>query len=319
MDKRPLGDSDIAVSPLAFGGNVFGWTLDEKGTFDMLDAFTDAGFNFIDTADTYSRWVPGNRGGESEALIGKWMRQRGNRSRVVIATKVGGDTGQGKKDLSPKYIRAAVERSLRRLQTDYIDLYQSHYDDPDTPAGETLAAFAALVKEGKVRLIGASNFSPDRLQESLRVSENEGYPVYQTLQPLYNLYDREPFEKELQPLCLQYGIDVIPYYSLASGFLSGKYRIDLDVSQSPRGEGIRRKYMNERGFRILKALDEVAGRCHASAAAVAIAWLLSRKTVLAPIASATSRSQLQALNGGARLKPDADSLALLTAASDWRE
>jgi aryl-alcohol dehydrogenase-like predicted oxidoreductase len=318
MDRRPLGDSDITVSPLAFGGNVFGWTLDEKKTFDMLDAFTDAGFNFIDTADTYSRWVPGNQGGESETLIGKWMRQRGNRSRVVIATKVGGDTGQGKKDLSPTYIRAAVEKSLRRLQTDYIDLYQSHYDDPDTPVGDTLEAFAGLVKEGKVRLIGASNFSPDRLQESIRVSENEGYPVYQTLQPLYNLYDREPFEKDLQPLCLQYGIGVLPYYSLASGFLSGKYRIDRDVSQSPRGEGVRRKYMNEKGTRILKALDEVAGRCHAAAASVAIAWLLSRKTVLAPIASATSRSQLQSLVEGARLQPDADSLALLTAAGDWR-
>lgn len=318
MNKRPLGDSGILVSPLAFGGNVFGWTLDEKGTYEILDAFADAGFNLIDTADSYSHWVPGNQGGESETLIGKWMKQRGKRDRIIVATKVGTRVGHDKKDLSAKYIRSAVENSLRRLQTDYIDLYQSHYDDPETPVEETLHAYAELVKEGKVRVIGASNFSAKRLRESLEVSKKEGYPRYQTLQPLYNLYDREAFEKDLQPLCLEYGIGVLPYYSLASGFLSGKYRSPQDVSKSPRGKGIEKKYMNDRGTRILNALDELSARYHTTPATLAIAWLLSRETVLAPIASATSRNQLQSLIDATVIKPDADALALLGEASAWR-
>lgn len=284
----------------------------------MLDAFAGAGFNFIDTADSYSRWVPGNQGGESEALIGKWMKQRGNRGQIIIATKVGSDMGQGKKDLSAKYIRSEIEQSLRRLQTDYIDLYQSHHDDPGTPVQETLHAYAGLVKEGKVRVIGASNFTRERLLESLQASKKEGYPRYQTLQPLYNLYERESFEKELQPLCLEYGIGVLPYYSLASGFLSGKYRSPKDAPKSPRGKGIEKKYMNEKGTRILEALDEVAARYHTVPATIAIAWLLSRDSVLAPISSATSKNQLQSLIDATHLKPDADSLALLTEAGSWR-
>ena len=274
MKKRPLGNSGIEVAPLAFGGNVFGWTIDEKQSFRLLDAFLAAGFNLIDTADVYSRWVPGNKGGESETIIGNWMRLRGNRDKVIVATKVGHDIGQGKKDLSEKHILQAVEKSLQRLQTDYIDLYQSHYDDPPTPVAETLEAYAKLVKEGKVRLIGASNFTPERLLRSLEASKQHGYPSYQTLQPLYNLYDREVFEKELEPICVEHGIGVISYYSLASGFLTGKYRSEEDLSKSARGAG-NKKYLNEKGFRILSALDKVAEKFKSTPASISIAWLLA--------------------------------------------
>jgi aryl-alcohol dehydrogenase-like predicted oxidoreductase len=316
MKKRPLGSSGIEVAPLAFGGNVFGWTIDEKQSFMLLDAFLAAGFNLIDTADVYSRWVPGNKGGESETIIGNWMRLRGNRDKVIVATKVGHDIGQGKKDLSEKHILQAVEKSLQRLQTDYIDLYQSHYDDPPTPVAETLEAYAKLVKEGKVRLIGASNFTPERLLRSLEASKQHGYPSYQTLQPLYNLYDREVFEKELEPICVEHGIGVISYYSLASGFLTGKYRSEEDLSKSARGAG-NKKYLNEKGFRILSALDKVAEKFKSTPASISIAWLLAGHSVTAPIASATSIEQLGSLINATQINLDADSMILLNNASDW--
>src|SRR6185437_11225580 len=237
VTKRPLGNSDIHVAPLALGGNVFGWTIDEKKSFTILDRFMAAGYNLVDTADVYSRWAPGNKWGESETIIGRWMKDRRNRDKVIVATKVGSDMGQGKKDLSARYILQAVENSLTRLQTDYIDLYQSHYDDPSTPVDETLEVYAKLVKNGKARIIGASNFTPERLQQSLEAATRLGYPLYHTLQPLYNLYDREVFERELEPICIEHSIGVISYYSLASGFLTGKYRSEKDLARSPRGGG----------------------------------------------------------------------------------
>lgn len=316
MEKRTLGRSKIEVAPLTFGGNVFGWTLDEKKSFEILDAFVAAGFNFIDTADSYSRWVPGHEGGESETIIGRWMKERNNREQVIIATKVGADMGQGKRDLSRKHILHSVENSLKRLQTDYIDLYQSHYDDADTSIEETLETYSELVKEGKVRIIGASNFSAERLTKSLEISRQHSYPVYQTLQPLYNLYDREVFEKDLEPLCIEHSIGVINYYALASGFLSGKYRSEADLSKSPRGAG-NKKYLNERGFAILAALDDVAKRYNSTAATVSIAWLLARPSVTAPIASATSIGQLDSLIRATQLKLDPESIELLTKASEW--
>lgn len=316
MKKRRLGKSDIHVAPLTFGGNVFGWTLDEKKSFEVLDAFHGAGFNFIDTADVYSRWAPGNQGGESETIIGKWMKDRGNRHQLILATKVGGDMGQGRRDLSAKYIRQAVENSLKRLQTDYLDLYQSHFDDPDTPVEETLAAFTQLVKEGKVRLIGASNFSAKRLTESLECSRKYGYAAYQTLQPLYNLYDREPFEKELEPLCIKNSLGVINYYALASGFLTGKYRSEADLAKSARGAG-NKKYLNERGFTILAALDEVAREYNTSPASISLAWLLARPSVTSPIASATSLDQLKSLIGSTELTLDGPTILMLNEASEW--
>lgn len=314
MKKRPLGQSGIEVAPLTFGGNIFGWTLDEKQSFEILDAFVEAGFNFIDTADVYSRWVPGNQGGESESIIGKWMKARSNRGEVIIATKVGGDMGQGSRDLSKKHILQAVEASLGRLQTDYIDLYQSHYDDADTSQEETLETYAQLVKEGKVRIIGASNFSSQRLAQSLQISKENNYPLYQTLQPLYNLYDREVFEKELEPFCIQNGIGVINYYALASGFLTGKYRSESDLGKSVRGAG-NKKYLTPRGFSILEALDETAAKYNSTPASIAIAWLLARPSVTAPIASATSVEQLNSLIQATQLELDADSIALLNKAS----
>lgn len=318
METRPLGNSGITISPVIFGGNVFGWTLDEKKSFELLDAFVAAGFNAIDTANSYSRWVPGHEGGESEIIIGKWMHQRANRDRIVLATKVGSDMGQGKKDLSREHIRAQVQGSLKRLQTDYIDLYQSHYDDPDTPVEETLETYAELIREGKVRAIGASNFQVPRLQESLDLSRKEGLPAYQTLQPLYNLYDREPFEKELAAFCVTHGVSVIPYYSLASGFLSGKYRGQQDAKKSARGGGVTQKYLNERGIRILDALDEASRRTGADAASLALAWLLAKPGISAPIASATNPAQLESLTRAAELHLDEETLSLLDTASAWR-
>lgn len=316
ITKRLLGNSGIEMAPLTLGGNVFGWTIDEKKSFAILDAFHAAGYDLIDTADVYSRWFPGNKGGESETIIGRWMKVRKNRDKIIIATKVGGDMGQGKKDLSAAYILKAVEDSLSRLQTDYIDLYQSHYDDPATPVEETLEAYSKLVKQGKVRVIGASNFTPERLLQSLEASKQSGYPVYQTLQPLYNLYDREVFERELQPICIEHGIGVIPYYSLASGFLTGKYRSEKDLGKSVRGGG-NKKYLNDRGFRILDALDAVAAQFKSTPASIAIAWLQTRPSVVAPIASATSADQLNALISTAQLRLDANSIGLLNNASEW--
>ncbi len=314
MQKRSLGKSGISIAPLMFGGNVFGWTADEATSFKLLDAFVAAGFDAIDTADVYSKWVPGHKGGESEAILGKWLKARGRRDKVVIATKVGMEMpgiGQG---LRRDYILARVEDSLKRLQTDYIDLYQSHTDDKAAPLDETLAAYAKLVEQGKVRAIGASNYEAPRLAEALKTSAAKGLPRYETLQPLYNLADRADFEKALQPLCVKEGIGVIPYYSLASGFLTGKYRSDADLGKSPRGARAK-GYLNDRGRRILAALDAVSARLEAKPGQVALAWLMTRPAVVAPIASATSLAQLEEMLGAARLKLDADAVKQLDAAS----
>lgn len=317
MKRRRLGNSELEVAPLAFGGNVFGWTVDERTSFELLDAFVGAGFNLIDTADAYSSWAPGNTGGESEAIIGKWLKAGGRRDEVIVATKVGWEM-RGEKGLSKAYILRSAEDSLRRLQTDYIDLYQSHKDDPSTPIDETLEAYAELIRQGKVRVIGASNYSADRLGESLLTSEQRGLPRYESLQPLYNLYDRAAFEAELEPLCMEKNVGVISYYSLASGFLSGKYRSEADLGKSPRGGGVK-KYLNERGLRILKALDEVSERQGTTPARVALAWLIARPSVTAPIASATSLEQLNDLLEATRLELDETSLRLLDEASAWQE
>ncbi|MBB1601859.1 aldo/keto reductase [Variovorax sp. UMC13] len=315
MQLRALGRSDLQVSPLAFGGNVFGWTVDEAQSFRLLDAWLDAGFNFVDTADVYSRWVPGHTGGESETIIGKWFRQSGKRNRVVLATKVGKPMGDDKVGLSAAYIREAVDASLQRLKTDHIDLYQSHDDDANTPLEETLEAFAALIKAGKVRAIGASNFTAPRLAEALDVSERLGIPRYESLQPLYNLYDRAVFEDALEPLCVERGVGVINFYALAAGFLTGKYRSEADAAKSARGANTTKKYLNERGLRILAALDGVAKTHGVTPAQAAIAWQIARPGITAPIASATSVAQLDELTRAATLKLDAASIALLDAAS----
>jgi aryl-alcohol dehydrogenase-like predicted oxidoreductase len=316
MELRPLGRSGLQVSPLAFGGNVFGWTVDEKLSFSLLDAWLDAGFNFVDTADVYSRWVPGHVGGESETIIGKWFAQSGKRHRVVLATKVGKPMGDGKSGLSAAYIREAVDASLRRLKTDHIDLYQSHDDDSGTPFEETLGAFADLVKAGKVRAIGASNHTAPRLAAALDVAERDGLPRYESLQPLYNLYDRSEFEDALESLCLERGIGVINFYALAAGFLTGKYRTEADARKSPRGESTTRKYLNPRGLRILAALDLVGRRQGVPIARVALAWQLARPAITAPIASATSLEQLRELAAAAELRLDAASIHELDEASE---
>jgi len=314
MQKRKLGKAGVEVAPLALGGNVFGWTADESISFELLDAFVDRGFNLIDTADVYSRWVSGHKGGESETIIGNWLKKSGKRSRVVLATKVGIEMGDGKKGLSASYIRQAVEESLRRLQTDYIDLYQAHRDDPETPLAETLGAFNDLIQQGKVRAIGASNYSGKRLAEALEVSKKEGFASYLTLQPEYNLYDRSGYENDLEPVCQEYGLGVIPYYSLASGFLSGKYRSEGDLAKSQRGTTVK-KYLNARGFRILDALDQVAKRHNANPTQIALAWLMARPSITAPIASATNLQQLDSLVRSADLKLDESSIDLLNEAS----
>jgi aryl-alcohol dehydrogenase-like predicted oxidoreductase len=315
MQLRSLGRSGLQVSPLAFGGNVFGWTVDEALSFRLLDAWLDAGFNFVDTADVYSSWVPGHSGGESETIIGKWLRQTGKRNRVVLATKVGKPMGEGKKGLSPAYIREAVDASLKRLKTDHIDLYQSHDDDAETPLADTLGAFAALIKAGKVRAIGASNYSAPRLAEALDVAEREGLPRYESLQPLYNLYDRAVFEDTLEPLCLERGVGVINFYALAAGFLTGKYRSEADAAKSARGANTTKKYLNPRGLRILAALDAAAKARGATPGQIAIAWQIARPSITAPIASATSQKQLDELVAAASLALDAETIAALDAAS----
>lgn len=317
MKKRSLGNSGLEVAPLAFGGNVFGWTADEPTSFRLLDAFVSSGFNLIDTADTYSKWAPGNKGGESESIIGRWLKRSGKRESVVVATKVGLEMGPDKKGLSKSYIMAEVEDSLRRLQTDYIDLYQSHEDDPQTPLEETLEAYTQLISEGKVKAIGASNYSAERLSQALQVSEQNGYARYESLQPLANLYDRADFEEKLEPLCLAENVGVISYYSLGSGFLTGKYRSEADLSKSPRGQGVK-QYLNERGFRILGALDEVAARYDSTPARVSLAWLLARPSITAPIVSATSTEQLEDIMAATELKFDEASLGLLNQASAYR-
>ena len=316
MEKRLVGNSGIEVAPLALGGNVFGWTIDEQTSFKILNAFTDAGFNLIDTADVYSRWKAGNIGGESETIIGNWMKQRGNRDKVIVATKVGSDMGEGK-TLKKNYIFKAVDASLKRLQTDHVDIYQSHFDDLSTQVEEIIDAFSELIKQGKVRAIGASNLSAERLKESVEYSERAGLPRYETLQPLYNLYDRGVFEKEYQPYCLEKNISVINYYSLASGFLTGKYRSENDLSKSARGGG-NKKYLNERGFKILKAVDEVAEHYNTTPATVSLAWLMAQPTIAAPIASATSAQQLNDLVAAVDLKLDKDALEQLNTESTYQ-
>ena len=314
MEKRRLGQSSLGVAPITFGGNVFGWTADEATSFKLLDAFVDAGFNFIDSADVYSRWHPGNSGGESETILGKWMKARGNRRNVIVATKFGNEMGPGKKGLSRKYMMQAVENSLRRLQTDYIDLYQSHRDDPETPIEETLAAYGELIKQGKVREIGASNFTADRLAAALKISAEKGLPRYQSLQPHYSLVEREEFEGPLEALCLKEKIGVIGYYSLASGFLTGKYRSKSDMAGRARGGRVE-KYLNDYGNRVLKALDDVAKRYDARPGQVAMAWLIARPSVTAPIASATNLDQLSELVKSAEIKLDAAAIQQIDEAS----
>jgi aryl-alcohol dehydrogenase-like predicted oxidoreductase len=313
MKKRKLGNSELELAPLALGGNVFGWNLDEPASFQVLDAFVAAGFNFVDTADMYSTWKPGNKGGESETILGNWMKKSGNRKKVLIATKVGMDMGPGMKGLSKNYILRAAEASLRRLQTDYIDLYQAHTDDATVPLQETLEAFGQLVKQGKVRAMGASNYSAPRLSEALDVSKNHGLPRYESLQPLYNLYDAD-YQATLEPVCRENGIGVIPYYSLASGFLTGKYRSEADLAKSARGGGVK-KYLNARGFRILEALDQTAKKYNSTPAKISLAWLLTRPTVTAPIASATNVAQLQELLDASNLNLDRESVEMLDQAS----
>lgn len=299
MANRTLGKTELSVSPLCLGGNVFGWTADEQRSFAVLDAYMEGGGNFIDTADTYSTWLPGHVGGESESILGRWMSARKNRGHVILATKVGSRMGTAPDayGLSRHYILEEVEASLRRLQTDYIDLYQAHRDDTETPLEETLAAFDALVRQGKVRYIGASNYSAVRLREALHISSQHGYARYECLQPPYNLMNRAAYEGELQALCLEEGLGVITYSSLASGFLSGKYRQGKELPSSPRARGIQERYMNEQGFRVLEALDHVAATHSATVSQVALAWIMAQPGITSAIASATSVEQVHELLG----------------------
>ncbi len=316
MQYRKLGNSDLEVSRLCLGGNVFGWTAGEPASFRVLDAFLDAGGNFIDTADVYSTWVPGNKGGDSETIIGKWFKRSGKRKDVVLATKVGMEMGPGKKGLSKAYIQQAVEDSLKRLQTDYIDVYQAHKDDEQTPLEETLGAFSDLINQGKVRAIGASNYSAQRLQAALDISGKHGFSRYETLQPEYNLYDRSGFEAELEAVCQKNDLGVIPYFSLAAGFLTGKYRSEADLHDKARAGKVR-NYLNERGFRILAALDQTAKQTGSNPTRVALAWLMARPAITAPIASATSPEQLEDLLAAADLKLDRTAIERLDQASEY--
>jgi aryl-alcohol dehydrogenase-like predicted oxidoreductase len=311
---RPVGRSPLLVSPLCLGGNVFGWTIDEPQSFAVLSCYADAGFNFIDTADVYSRWQHGNHGGESETIIGKWLKSRGGRDRFIIATKVGMEMAADRKGLSRAHIVRAVEDSLSRLQTDYIDLYQSHQDDSSTPLEETLEAYATLIRHGKVRVIGASNYSGARLKQALDVSVSRDLPRYECLQPHYNLAYRAAFEADQLPVCRAKGVGVIPYYALGSGFLTGKYRSEADLGKSARGGGVK-KYLNARGVRILAALDKVAAQYDSTPGKVALAWLMAQPGITAPIASATSPEQVKDLVDSAQLQLDSAALAGLETAS----
>jgi aryl-alcohol dehydrogenase-like predicted oxidoreductase len=320
MELRRLGRTGLQVAPLCLGGNVFGWTIDEPTSFAVLDAYVAAGGDFIDTADVYSRWAPGHVGGESERVLGNWLKARGNRDQVVIVTKVGSGMGDSprQKGLSRRWIMAAVEASLRRLQTDYIDLYLAHYDDPDTEPEETMRAFDDLVSAGKARYVGASNYSAWRLTRALWASERAGYVRYEALQPLYNLARRESFERELEPLCRDQQLGVFTYSSLGSGFFSGKYRPGQPAPSSARAGGVQANYVNERGLAILDAVEQVAGNCNATTGQVALAWLLAQPSITAPIASATTPEQVRELLGAADVRLDADALQLLDQASAWR-
>jgi len=314
MNLRPLGRSGIAIAPLMLGSNVFGWNVDQKTSAAILDAFVDAGFNAVDTADSYSRWAPGHVGGESETVIGRWLKDSGKRDKVVIATKVGADMGEGR-CLRKDYILRACEASLRRLGIETIDLYQTHFDDEATPVEETLAAYAQLIGDGKVRAVGASNLSPARLKASLAASRSGSLPHYESLQPLYNLADRKGFETDYAPICRDEGLGVIPYYALAAGFLTGKYRSAAEAAANPARGGKVKGYFDARGVAILKALDEVAGRHQATSAQVALAWLIARPPVTAPIVSATSVAQLTDIMKAPQLKLSAEDMAALDAAS----
>jgi aryl-alcohol dehydrogenase-like predicted oxidoreductase len=316
MNKRQLGRSELHVAPLAFGGNVFGWSVDEATSFALLDVFVGAGFDLVDTADTYSRWAPGHSGGESETVIGRWLKKSGKRNAVTIATKVGMDMGNGNKGLSRQHIARSIDASLKRLQTDHVDLYQSHTDDTETSFEETLEAYARLIEAGKVRVIGASNHTAERLAAALDVSERDGLPRYESLQPNYNLVARGLFEKDLEPLCVERGLGVINYFGLASGFLSGKYRSEEDLGKSTaRGNAVK-KYLNPQGLAVLAALDDVAKRYATAPASVAIAWLIARPSITAPIASATSVAQLNDLLAATTLQLDREAIEILDAASD---
>jgi len=314
LTKRPLGRTGLSIAPLVFGGNVFGWTADEAMSFALLDRFVDAGFDAVDTADVYSAWAPGHVGGESETIIGKWMKARDARSKITLITKVGSPMGEGKKGLSARYIPEAVEASLKRLQTDVIDLYLSHWPDPETPYEETLGAYEKLVKAGKVRAIGCSNLDAAQLEASLEAAKANSLPRYEVLQPEYNLHDRAKFEGPLADLCLAEDIGVITYFSLAKGFLSGKYRSEADLGKSPRGERSVKPYLTERGFRVLKALDDMAAAKGVKQAEVAVAWLMHKKAVTAPIASATTLEQMESLVRSAQVKLTPAEMAVLDAA-----
>ncbi|WP_137904131.1 aldo/keto reductase [Chryseobacterium sp. 2VB] len=314
MEKRKIKNTDLTIAPINFGGNVFGWTLDEKQSFDILDRFAEAGFNFIDTADTYSWWVNG-KGGQSEEIIGKWMKSRANRNDIVLATKVGSETKEHGYDISKKHILKSVDESLQRLQTDHIDLYYTHFDDNITPAEETLAAYDEIIKAGKVRYIAASNLSPERLKASFEAAEKNNLPKYVALQPHYNLMEREGFEQNYAPLAEQFDLSVFPYWSLAAGFLTGKYRDEADLTKSARGEGVR-KYLNPKGLEVLKALDQVSAKHHTTQGTVSLAWLLSNPLITAPIVSATSASQLETVFNAPKLVLDQEDIELLNNASN---
>lgn len=314
MEKRKIKNTDLTIAPINFGGNVFGWTLDEKQSFDILDRFTEAGFNFIDTADTYSWWVNG-KGGQSEEIIGKWMKSRNNRNDIVLATKVGSQTKEHGFDISRKHILKSVDESLQRLQTDHIDLYYTHFDDDTTPVEETLSAYDEIIKAGKVRYIAASNLSPERLKASFDAAEKNNLPKYVALQPHYNLVEREGFEQNYAPLAEQFDLSVFPYWSLAAGFLTGKYRTEADLAKSARGEGVR-KYLNDKGLEVLKALDQVSAKHNTTQGTVSLAWLLSNPLITAPIVSATSASQLETVFNAPKLVLDQEDIDLLNNASN---
>lgn len=317
MKKIDLGKSGLKTAPVVLGGNVFGWNVDEAASFEILDRFLEMGFNTIDTANSYSHWVPGNEGGESERIIGNWMKSRGNRSQVTIITKVGSAKGGPRPNVSEKHILEEAEKSLKRLQIEQIDLYLTHNDHEETPVDETLGAYEKLISQGKVKYIGASNMSPERLKESLEASEKNGLPRYQVLQPEYNLYDREGYEKQYEQICQQYQLGVIPYYALASGFLTGKYRSEADFGKSAARGGAMKNYLNPRGLKILDALDKVAKKYEVSQAGVALSWLLHQPSITAPIASATKTSHFTAFEEAARLELDQEDIDLLSEASSY--
>src|SRR5665213_675349 len=314
MKTRKLGKTGMEICPLVLGGNVFGWTADSSASFKLLDKFVDAGFNAIDTADVYSKWVEGHTGGESEQVIGDWIKRSGKRNKVFLATKVGMEMAGFGKGSSKSHILRSADASLKRLQTDYIDLYQSHIDDPDTPLEETLEAYAELLKQGKIKAIGASNHKADRLALALETSRKHGLPEYQTLQPNYSLVDREEFENNLRPLCEKEGLGVISYFPLAGGFLTGKYRSEKDAEGKPRARNVT-KYLNERGFKILAALDDVAAKYKTTPAQISLAWVQSRPGITAPIASATNLDQLKDLMSSVELVLDRESIEILDQAS----